>query len=104
MDSRSLVDLKAVVYEKEQKVKVGGGGGGSGSGDLRALRGKRAASGDERGSGRKDPFAKRNRGVEDRSQRDELERVTASSKKKAAERSMAAKSSLYKKMGEHDFV
>lgn len=103
MDSRSLVDLKAVVYQKEQKVKVDGGGG-SGSGDLRALRGKRAASGDERGSGRKDPFAKRNRGVEDRSQRDELERVTASSKKKAAERSMAAKSSLYKKMGEHDFV
>ena len=88
-----------MVYEKEQKVKIGGGG--SSSGGLRALRGKRAKSGDAGSSARKDPFAKRNRGVEDRSQRDELERVTESSKKKAAERRLAAKSSLYEKMGEN---
>lgn len=88
------------MYAKEQKVKLEGGGG-SGSGGLRGLRGKRRAAGDagERGE-RKDPFARSNRGVEDRSQRDELERVTASKKRKAAQKVMAAKSSLYEKMGE----
>ncbi|CAM9542441.1 unnamed protein product, partial [Hapterophycus canaliculatus] len=96
VDGRSLVDLKAVVYAKEQKVKLDGGGG---SGGLRGLRGKRRAAGDAGdGGGRKDPFARSNRGVEDRSQRDELERVTASKKRKAAQRVMAAKSSLYEKM------
>lgn len=100
VDGRSLVDLKAVVYAKEQKVRLDGSGGGSSSGGLRGLRGKRAAAGDAGGAAaRKDPFARTNRGVEERSQRDELERVTASKKKKKAERTMAAKSRLYEKMG-----
>lgn len=102
MDGRSLVDLKAIVYAKEQKVKLDGGcGGGSGSGGLRGLRGKRSSSGDKAAAGgaRKDPFARSNRGVEDRSERDEAERVTASKKRKAAGRVMAAKTSLYEKMG-----
>jgi len=78
VDGRSLVDLKAVVYAKEQKV----------TGDR------------EGGAARKDPFARSNKGVEDRQQRDEIERVMASKKGKAAQRVMAAKSSLYEKMGE----
>eukprot|EP00752_Nemacystus_decipiens_P010566 g9409.t1 len=96
VDGRSLVDLKAIVYAKEQKVKLDGGGG-SGSGGLRGLRGRRPSSGDK-ANARKDPFARRNKGVEDRSEQDEVERVTASKKRKAAERVMAAKSSLYEKM------
>lgn len=97
VDGRSLVDLKAIVYAKEQKVKLDGGGG---SGGLRGLRGKRSSGDRAGGAGaRKDPFARSNKGVEDRSERDEFERVTASKKKKAAERVMAAKSSLYEKMG-----
>ncbi|CAB1120897.1 unnamed protein product [Ectocarpus sp. CCAP 1310/34] len=98
VDGRSLVDLKAIVYAKEQKVKLEGGGGSAGGG-LRGLRGKRS-SGDRDGGGgaRKDPFARSNRGVEDRSQRDEIERVTASKKRKAGQRVMAAKSSLYEKL------
>ena len=101
VDGRSLVDLKAIVYAKEQKAKLDGGGGGGGSSGLRGLRGKRS-SGDRAGGGagsRKDPFARSNKGVEDRSERDEVERVTASKKRKAAGRVMAAKSSLYEKMG-----
>ncbi|CAM9829575.1 unnamed protein product [Ectocarpus sp. 6 AP-2014] len=98
VDGRSLVDLKAIVYAKEQKAKLeGGGGSGSTSGGLRGLRGKRS-SGDRDGGARKDPFARSNRGVEDRSQRDEIERVTASMKRKAGQRVMAAKSSLYEKL------
>lgn len=101
VDGRSLVDLKAVVYAKEQKVKLDGGGSSAG---LRGLRGKRAAAGSHAdGPARKDPFARSNRGVEDRSQRDELDRVTASQKRKAAQRTMAAKASLYEKMGERFF-
>ncbi|CAM9623300.1 unnamed protein product [Ectocarpus sp. 12 AP-2014] len=99
VDGRSLVDLKAIVYAKEQKTKLEGGGGSAGGG-LRGLRGKRS-SGDRDGGGggaRKDPFARSNRGVEDRSQRDEIERVTASKKRKAGQRVMAAKSSLYEKL------
>lgn len=99
IDGRSLVDLKAIVYAKEQKTKLDGGAGSGGAG-LRGLRGKRAAAGDSNGAARKDPFARSNRGVEDRSQRDELERVTASKKRKSGERTMAAKSRLYEKMGE----
>lgn len=99
MDGRSLVDLKAVVYAKEQKVKLDAGGSSGGSG-LRGLRGKRAAAGNSSGAARKDPFARSNRGVEERSRRDDLERVTASQKREAAQRTMAAKSSLYEKMGE----
>lgn len=101
VDGRSLVDLKAIVYAKEQKAKLEGGGGSVGG--LRGLRGKRS-SGDRDGGGgaRKDPFARSNRGVEDRSQRDEIERVTASKKRKAGQRVMAAKSSLYEKLGETD--
>lgn len=95
VDSRSLVDLKAIVYAKEQKVRPDGGGSGSG---LRGLRGKRP-SGEKDGGGRKDPFARSNKGVKDRSQRDEEERMTTSKKKTAAQRIMAAKSSLYEKMG-----
>lgn len=99
VDGRSLVDLKAIVYAKEQKVRRDGGGG-SGSG-LRGLRGKRP-SGDRDGGGRKDPFARSNKGVEDRSQRDEEERMTTSKKRTAAQRVMAAKSSLYEKLGERE--
>lgn len=91
------MDLKAVVYAKEQKVKLDGGGG---SGGLRGLRGKRSSGDKAGGAGaRKAPFARSNKGVEERSERDEVERVTASKKRKAAERVMAAKSSLYEKMG-----
>lgn len=99
VDGRSLVDLKAIVYAKEQKVG-GAGGGASGSGGLRGLRGKRSSGDRDGGAARKDPFARSNRGVEDRQQRDEIERVMASKKGKAAQRVMAAKSSLYEKMGE----
>eukprot|EP00904_Undaria_pinnatifida_P001767 jgi/Undpi1/11591/HiC_scaffold_30.g13886.m1 len=101
VDGRSLVDLKAIVYAKEQKATLDGGGGGSSSSGngVRGLRGKRsAAAGEGDGAARKDPFARRNRGVEDRSQRDEVERVTASKKQKAAERTLAAKSVLYDKL------
>lgn len=102
VDGRSLVDLKAIVYAKEQKAKLEAGGGSAGGG-LRGLRGKRS-SGDRDlgGKVRKDPFARSNRGVEDRSQRDEIERVTASKKRKAGQRVMAAKTSLYEKLGEID--
>lgn len=69
---------------------------------MRSLRGKRSASGGMEGvdaGGRKDVFARSNKGVEDRSQRDELERVTRSKKNKAGERTLAAKAKLYEKMG-----
>eukprot|EP00903_Cladosiphon_okamuranus_P009374 g8938.t1 len=99
VDGRSLVDLKAIVYAKEQKVKLDGGGGSGGLRGLRGLRGKRSSGDKAGGAGaRKDPFARSNEGVEDRSERDEVERVTASKKRKAVDRVMAAKSSLYEKM------
>lgn len=90
------------MYAKEQKVKQEGSG--TEAGGLRVLRGKRAAAGGEGAAAaasvrRKDVFARSNRGVEDRLQRDELERVTQSKKKKTAERTLAVKAKLYEKMG-----
>ena len=65
---------------------------------VRAKRTASSSSGDK-ASARKDPFARSNKGVEDRSERDEVERITASKKRKAAGRVMAAKTTLYEKMG-----
>lgn len=86
------------MYAKEQKVKKDA----SSASGLRGLRGKRSAPDGEgrEAAGRKDVFARSNKGVEHRSERDELERITQSKKRKAAERSLAAKSKLYEKMGE----
>lgn len=103
VDGRSLVDLKAIVYEKEQTVKQDAVGGKTlTAGGIRGQRGRREAAAAEANAAaaRKDVFARKNAGVEDRSRGDDLERVSQSRKRKAAERALAAKSKLYEKMGE----
>lgn len=103
VDGRSLVDLKAIVYEKEQTVKQDAVGSKTlTAGGIRAQRGRRetAAAEANAAAARKDVFARKNAGVEDRSKGDDLERVSQSRKRKAAERALAAKSKLYEKMGE----
>lgn len=82
-------------------MKQAGAGGSSVAGSLRGLRGKRGAAAAEASTAaRKDVFARSNRGVEERSKGDDLERITASKKQQAVERTLAAKSKLYEKMGE----
>lgn len=103
VDGRSLVDLKAIVYEKEQTVKQDAIGDKTlTAGGIRAQRGRREAAVAEANAAaaRKDVFARKNAGVEDRSKGDDLKRVSQSRKRKAAERMLAAKSKLYEKMGE----
>ncbi|CAM9445291.1 unnamed protein product [Choristocarpus tenellus] len=99
VDGRSLVDLKAVVYAKEQKVKQGGSTE-SGHEGLRGLRGKRAsaAAASNAEKSRKDVFARSNRGVEDRSGKDEKEFESGKRKRKNSEKTMLAKARLYEKL------
>ncbi|CAM9395021.1 unnamed protein product, partial [Discosporangium mesarthrocarpum] len=100
VDGRSLVDLKAVVYEKEQRVKSQGGGAESGAEGLRSLRGKRsaAAAAEAAEGARKDVFARSNRGVGDRSKKDDEEHMTSGRKRKVMEKTMSAKARLYEKL------
>ncbi len=122
VDKKSLVDLKSILYEKEEAIRSnqggrgsGGGSGGEGrggvrqpdsssslvdgSGELRALRGKRKASAVLGGGvdyeGKKDLFARHNKGVTARRARDEKEKVSSKRKSDQSQQALRAKAALY---------
>lgn len=104
VDGRSMVGLKALVFEQEQKIKQGREQGGD---SIRSLRGKRAAEvAQEQGDlrARKDIFARSNAGVSQRQKGDEEqhakdpEALTMKQKEQKVAKSLKAKALLYNKM------
>ncbi len=119
VDKKSLVDLKSVLYEKEEAIRSNQGGRGSGGGDggegvgqqpksssssvgggeLRALRGKRKASAALGGVVYEDNkggvFERQNRGVTARRARDEREKVSSKRKSDQSQQALRAKATLY---------
>ncbi|CAM9456117.1 unnamed protein product [Chrysoparadoxa australica] len=85
VDSRSMVGLKSMVYEKEQQVEMG----------LEVKEGR----GD--GKKEKDPFKRANKGVEDREKRDTMW-DKPSSKKLKRTRALQAKERLYRRLAAGD--
>jgi len=88
VDSRSMLDLKAIVYEKEDQAKQTGGE------SLRKSRGRQATGGRR---GDSDVFQRSNKGVHARNQRDEEELETMS-KKQRAKAALERKAALYDKL------
>ncbi len=120
VDKKSLVDLKSVLYEKEEAIRSNQGGRGSGggeggvgvghqtkttssssvsSGKLRALRGKRKASAALEGVGYEDNkggvFERQNKGVTARQARDERDKVSSKRKSDQSQQALRAKATLY---------
>ncbi len=120
VDKKSLVNLKSILYEKEEAIRSNQGGRGSGGGEggggvgqpesssslvgggeLRALRGKRKASvvlGGADYKGNKGVFAHQNKGVTARRAKDEREKVSSKRKLDQSQQALRAKVALYNRI------
>ncbi|CAN0185066.1 unnamed protein product, partial [Phaeothamnion confervicola] len=100
VDGRSMLDLKALVFEREQQQRADGDGDDVEGGvrHRRGLAARRPADGKRR---KEDLFSRSNRGIEERQERDSEARA---SKKRKVSGMMQAKAALYEKMASGAFV